>query len=74
MCEALSTVQLALGFLAMTGGEAHMQLGTYLKDVLQMTDHMGPHVYKVNHQHTRSSVSQMVSSPDVLLFGVQKIS
>ncbi|XP_056587886.1 E3 ubiquitin-protein ligase rnf213-alpha-like [Triplophysa dalaica] len=46
VCEALSTVQLALGFLAMTGGEAHMQLGTYLKDVLQMTDHMGPHVYK----------------------------
>lgn len=47
VCEALSTVQLALGFLAMTGGEPHMQLSTYLKEVLQMTDHMGPHIYKV---------------------------
>ncbi|XP_048046866.1 E3 ubiquitin-protein ligase rnf213-alpha isoform X2 [Megalobrama amblycephala] len=46
VCEALSTVQLALGFLAMTGGEPHMQLSTYLKEVLQMTDHMGPHIYK----------------------------
>ncbi|XP_067280905.1 E3 ubiquitin-protein ligase rnf213-alpha isoform X2 [Pseudorasbora parva] len=46
VCEALSTVQLALGFLAMTGAEPHMQLSTYLKEVLQMTDHMGPHIYK----------------------------
>ncbi|XP_016095221.1 E3 ubiquitin-protein ligase rnf213-alpha-like isoform X1 [Sinocyclocheilus grahami] len=46
VCEALSTVELALGFLAMTGGEPHMQLSTYLKEVLQMTDHMAPHVFK----------------------------
>ncbi|XP_043106269.1 E3 ubiquitin-protein ligase rnf213-alpha-like isoform X2 [Puntigrus tetrazona] len=46
VCEALSTVELALGFLAMTGGEPHMQLSTYLKKVLQMTDHMAPHVFK----------------------------
>ncbi|XP_077086723.1 E3 ubiquitin-protein ligase rnf213-alpha [Siphateles boraxobius] len=46
VCEALSTVQLALGFLAMTGAEPHMQLSSYLKDVLQMTDHMGSHIYK----------------------------
>ncbi|XP_026134867.1 E3 ubiquitin-protein ligase rnf213-alpha-like isoform X3 [Carassius auratus] len=46
VCEALSTVQLALGFLAMTGAQTHMQLTTYLKEVLQMTDHMGPHIYK----------------------------
>ncbi|RXN29563.1 E3 ubiquitin-protein ligase RNF213-alpha-like protein [Labeo rohita] len=46
VCEALSTVELALGFLAMTGGDPHMQLGTYLKEVLQMTDNMAPHVFK----------------------------
>ncbi|XP_016108381.1 E3 ubiquitin-protein ligase rnf213-alpha-like, partial [Sinocyclocheilus grahami] len=38
VCEALSTVELALGFLAMTGGEPRVQLGTYLEEVLQMTD------------------------------------
>ncbi len=52
VCEALSTVELALGFLAMTGGEPHMQLSTYLKEVLQMTDHMAPHVFQVGHVHT----------------------
>ncbi|XDV14216.1 hypothetical protein PO909_002393 [Leuciscus waleckii] len=46
VCEALSTVQLALGFLAMTGADPHMQLSSYLKEVLQMTDHMGSHIYK----------------------------
>ncbi|XP_073689194.1 E3 ubiquitin-protein ligase rnf213-alpha-like, partial [Garra rufa] len=46
VCEALSTVELALGFLAMTGGDPHMQLDTYLKEVLQMTDHMAPHIFK----------------------------
>ncbi|XP_073713018.1 E3 ubiquitin-protein ligase rnf213-alpha-like [Misgurnus anguillicaudatus] len=46
VCEALSTVELALGFLAMTGGEPHMQLGCYLKEVLQLADHTAPHVFK----------------------------
>ncbi|XP_016115585.1 E3 ubiquitin-protein ligase rnf213-alpha-like, partial [Sinocyclocheilus grahami] len=55
VCEALSTVELALGFLAMTGGEPRVQLGTYLEEVLQMTDNMAPHVFKVGHEHTLSS-------------------
>ncbi|XP_050960325.1 E3 ubiquitin-protein ligase rnf213-alpha-like, partial [Labeo rohita] len=46
VCEALSTVELALGFLAMTGGEPQVQLDTYLKEVLQMSDNMAPHVLK----------------------------
>lgn len=54
VCEALSMVQLALGFLAMTGGEPLMQLGTYLKEVLQMI--LGPHIYKVGHEHRLSSL------------------
>ncbi len=54
VCEALSTVELALGFLAMTGGEPHMQLGTYLKEVLQMTDNMAPHIFKVGHYITHT--------------------
>uniref|UniRef100_A0A3B3YP08 RING-type E3 ubiquitin transferase n=1 Tax=Poecilia mexicana TaxID=48701 RepID=A0A3B3YP08_9TELE len=36
VCEALSTLEVALGFLAMTGGEPHMQLSRYLEEVLQM--------------------------------------
>ncbi|CAB1319093.1 unnamed protein product [Coregonus sp. 'balchen'] len=44
VCEALSTVEVALGFLAMTGGEPHMQLGSYLEEVLQMADQTAPHI------------------------------
>ncbi|XP_053095106.1 E3 ubiquitin-protein ligase rnf213-alpha isoform X3 [Pangasianodon hypophthalmus] len=46
VCEALSTVEVALGFLAMTGGEPNMQLGDYLKEELQMADHIAQHVLK----------------------------
>ncbi|KAF4115423.1 E3 ubiquitin-protein ligase rnf213-alpha isoform X2 [Onychostoma macrolepis] len=63
VCEALSTVELALGFLAMTGGESHMQLSTYLKEVLQMTDHMAPHVFKAL---SRSSLKHCVALWQVL--------
>lgn len=44
VCEALSTVEVALGFLAMTGGEPHMELGSYLEEVLQMGDQTAPHI------------------------------
>ncbi|KAK9962831.1 hypothetical protein ABG768_008181 [Culter alburnus] len=46
VCEALSTAELALGFLALTGGEPHVPLGTYLTEVLKMTDNMAPHIFK----------------------------
>ncbi|XP_029913013.1 E3 ubiquitin-protein ligase rnf213-alpha-like [Myripristis murdjan] len=46
VCEALSTVEVALGFLAMTGGEPHMQLACYLEEVLQMGNQMAPHILK----------------------------
>ncbi|XP_062875116.1 E3 ubiquitin-protein ligase rnf213-alpha [Trichomycterus rosablanca] len=46
VCEALSTVELTLGFLAMTGGETNMQLDIYLKEVLQMAEQTTPHVLK----------------------------
>ncbi|KAF7667968.1 hypothetical protein LDENG_00038400 [Lucifuga dentata] len=45
-CEALSTVEVALGFLAMTGGEPHMQLTCYLDEVLQMGNQTAPHILK----------------------------
>ncbi|XP_029455051.1 E3 ubiquitin-protein ligase RNF213 isoform X2 [Rhinatrema bivittatum] len=47
VCEALSVAEVALGFLAMTGGESDMPLVTYLKDVLQMRDQMSTHVVQV---------------------------
>ncbi|XP_029293033.1 LOW QUALITY PROTEIN: E3 ubiquitin-protein ligase rnf213-alpha-like [Cottoperca gobio] len=46
VCEALSTLEVALGFLAMTGGEPHMQLSCYLEEVLQMGNQMAPHILK----------------------------
>uniref|UniRef100_A0A8C9W293 Ring finger protein 213a n=1 Tax=Scleropages formosus TaxID=113540 RepID=A0A8C9W293_SCLFO len=47
VCDALTVVEVALGFLAMTGGEPHMQLVRYLQDVLQMGDQTPPHILKV---------------------------
>ncbi|XP_023265809.1 E3 ubiquitin-protein ligase RNF213 [Seriola lalandi dorsalis] len=46
VCEALSTLEVALGFLAMTGGEPHMQLSCYLEEVLRMGNQMAPHILK----------------------------
>uniref|UniRef100_A0A665VK89 Uncharacterized protein n=1 Tax=Echeneis naucrates TaxID=173247 RepID=A0A665VK89_ECHNA len=47
VCEALSILEVALGFLAMTGGEPHMQLSLYLEEVLRMGNQMAPHFLKV---------------------------
>uniref|UniRef100_A0A3Q0S599 RN213 ligase n=1 Tax=Amphilophus citrinellus TaxID=61819 RepID=A0A3Q0S599_AMPCI len=46
VCEALSMLEVALGFLAMTGGEPHMQLSCYLEEVLQMGNQMAQHILK----------------------------
>lgn len=46
VCDALSTLEVALGFLAMTGGEPHKQLSCYLEEVLQMRNQMAPHILK----------------------------
>ncbi|KAE8283229.1 E3 ubiquitin-protein ligase rnf213-alpha [Larimichthys crocea] len=46
VCEALSTLEVALGFLAMTGGDPQMQLSSYLEEVLQMENQMAPHILK----------------------------
>ncbi|XP_061604346.1 E3 ubiquitin-protein ligase rnf213-alpha isoform X4 [Phyllopteryx taeniolatus] len=46
-CEALSTLEVALGFLAMSGGDPHMRLSSYLKDVLQMGSQISDSVLKV---------------------------
>lgn len=48
VCEALSTLEVALGFLAKTGGDPHMQLSSYLEEVLQMENQMAPHILKVS--------------------------
>lgn len=52
VCEALSTLEVALGFLAMTGGEPHMQLSCYLEEVLQMENQLAPHILKVGLSET----------------------
>lgn len=46
VCDALSMLEVALGFLAMTGGEPHMQLSSYLEEVLQMGNQMAQHIFK----------------------------
>uniref|UniRef100_A0A3B4ASF9 Uncharacterized protein n=1 Tax=Periophthalmus magnuspinnatus TaxID=409849 RepID=A0A3B4ASF9_9GOBI len=46
VCEALSTVEIALGFLAMSGGDPCMQLSCYLEEVLKMANQTPPHILK----------------------------
>lgn len=57
VCEALSTLEVALGFLAMTGGEPHLQLSCYLEEVLQMGNQMAPHILKVGLSETPAVLS-----------------
>lgn len=52
VCEALSILEVALGFLAMTGGEPDMQLSCYLEEVLQMGNQMAQHILKVSISET----------------------
>ncbi|XP_058845819.1 E3 ubiquitin-protein ligase rnf213-alpha-like isoform X2 [Acipenser ruthenus] len=46
VCEALSVVEVTLGFLAKTGVEAEMQLVKYVQDILQMGDQTSEHILK----------------------------
>lgn len=60
VCEALSTLEVALGFLAMTGGEPQMQLSRYLEEVLQMENQMAPHILKVSLSETPVTLSRLL--------------
>ncbi|XP_058262166.1 E3 ubiquitin-protein ligase rnf213-alpha-like isoform X3 [Hemibagrus wyckioides] len=46
VCETLSAVEVALGFLAMTGGVEHMPLEEYLETRLHMGNQTAPHILK----------------------------
>ncbi|KAK7939807.1 hypothetical protein WMY93_003133 [Mugilogobius chulae] len=46
VCDALATVEIVLGFLAMTGGDPCMQLSIYLEEVLKMAKQTPPHILK----------------------------
>lgn len=48
VCEALSTLEVALGFLAMAGGQPDMELSCYLEKELQMGNQLAPHIIKVS--------------------------
>ncbi|KAG5853542.1 hypothetical protein ANANG_G00027090 [Anguilla anguilla] len=45
VCDTLGVVELALDFLSAAGGHAHMELVSYLEDVLRM-ERLAPHVLK----------------------------
>ncbi|XP_036840034.1 E3 ubiquitin-protein ligase rnf213-alpha-like isoform X4 [Oncorhynchus mykiss] len=46
VCDALKAMELALGFLSMTGGDTHMPLVRYLEDTLRMSEQTEPHFLK----------------------------
>ncbi|XP_037664815.1 E3 ubiquitin-protein ligase RNF213 isoform X2 [Choloepus didactylus] len=41
-CEALSVIEVALGFLSTAGGDPNMHLNVYIQDILQMVDQTSP--------------------------------
>ncbi|KAG8579462.1 hypothetical protein GDO81_010902 [Engystomops pustulosus] len=44
VCEALNIVDVALGFLAMSGGDPELLITTYIEDTLQMKEQSSVHV------------------------------
>ncbi|KAM4663579.1 E3 ubiquitin-protein ligase RNF213-like [Discoglossus pictus] len=46
VCEALHIVEVTLGFLAMSGGDAELLLPTYVDNILQMGEQTSPHVFE----------------------------
>ncbi|XP_069786069.1 E3 ubiquitin-protein ligase rnf213-alpha isoform X4 [Narcine bancroftii] len=44
VCEAFNSVEVTVGFLAMSGGDRDLELVVYLKEVLQMEAQTAPHV------------------------------
>lgn len=61
VCETLSAVEVALGFLAMTGGDEHMPLEEYLKKRLHMENQTAPHILKVVMEITINNISYHAS-------------
>lgn len=66
-------MEVALGFLAMTGGEPQLQLERYLEEVLQMGDQTGPHILKVSplppsRAHRLSGCSSNIALCPILCF------
>ncbi|XP_057717215.1 E3 ubiquitin-protein ligase rnf213-alpha-like isoform X2 [Corythoichthys intestinalis] len=47
LCEALSALEVALGFLHMGGQDPNMRLSDYLRDVLQMGNQISDNIFKV---------------------------
>ncbi|VTJ88975.1 Hypothetical predicted protein [Marmota monax] len=42
VCEALSIIEVTLGFLGTAGGDSNMHLNVYVQDILQMSDQTTP--------------------------------
>ncbi|KAG3275744.1 hypothetical protein H1C71_037761, partial [Ictidomys tridecemlineatus] len=42
VCEALSVIEVTLGFLGTAGGDPNMHLNVYVQDILRMGDQMTP--------------------------------
>ncbi|KAG2461061.1 R213A ligase, partial [Polypterus senegalus] len=64
VCDALSVVEVALGFLAMTGGEPDMPLVRYVEDILQMRDQLATCILKDPFIELSSEYKQPLSDND----------
>ncbi|XP_048222860.1 E3 ubiquitin-protein ligase RNF213 [Perognathus longimembris pacificus] len=56
-CEALSVVEVTLGFLSTAGGDPTMQLDKYVQDVLRMGDQMSPVLKALSRCQLRHAVA-----------------
>ncbi|XP_019338481.2 E3 ubiquitin-protein ligase RNF213 isoform X2 [Alligator mississippiensis] len=57
ICEALSVIDVVLGFLATAGGDADMLLITYVQDVLQMGDTSPPVLQALSRCSLKHSIA-----------------
>ncbi|NXJ82739.1 RN213 ligase, partial [Trogon melanurus] len=58
VCDALSVIEITLGFLAMAGENAEMLLTDYIEKVLQMGDQTNPHVLEaLGRCHLKHSIA-----------------
>lgn len=48
VCEALKILELLLGFLSMTGGDAQMPLVSYLENILKMAQNIDSQILQVS--------------------------
>ncbi|KAM4802762.1 E3 ubiquitin-protein ligase RNF213-like [Urocitellus parryii] len=57
VCEALSVIEVTLGFLGTAGGDPNMHLNVYVQDILRMGDQMTPILKALNRCQLKHAIA-----------------